>query len=571
MKQKTLCVTDLDGTLLRSDQKTSKFTNSVINMLVEKGMLFSYATARSWNTAHKVTEGMTARFPLIIYNGVFIRDNCTGEYLLKNMFRQSDAKELLKTLLDHGISPVVYSLIDGKEKFSYRRDSINAPTRDFVDSRAGDRRDRPVCSQAELFDGEIFYFTCIDEAEKLRPLYERYKDQFHCVFQKDIYTADQWLEIMPKEASKANAIRQFRALLGAKRLVVFGDGLNDIDMFQIADEAYAVENAAPELKSLATGIIGPNDEDGVAKWLFMNDGFRLREPQDLSWVMDEGNIFSVIDQTGSGCILFGIERDGRKYMYKIAGAKTVEAEVSEAESIRLLKAAVQVNRDIQHPALCRLVRAYDYQEFYVAVYEFAEGDCLFDHWNFDHYMEHPEVVTPMQRFHALPVEKRLSVSGILIDFMQTVIRTGYLPVDFYDSSLLYDFTQDRLTICDIDLFRKAPIVNEAGPDYWGTTRLKAPEENEKGAPIDEQTALFTLGAILFDFFTRLDETLIPHVFPKNVPERRACGHFLPPAREDFELGDTAYDVLKKATGLEKAERYASVEEFRNAWEGALIW
>ena len=83
--------------------------------------------------------------------------------------------------------------------------------------------------------------------------------------------------------------------------------------------------------------------------------------------------------------------------------------------------------------------------------------------------------------------------------------------------------------------------------------------------------MFTLGAILFDFFTRLDETLIPHVFPKNVPERRACGHFLPPVREDFELGDTAYDVLKKATSLEKAERYASVEEFRNAWEGALIW
>ena len=56
MKQKTLFVTDLDGTLLRSDQKTSKFTNSVINMLVEKGMLFSYATARSWNTAHKVQK-----------------------------------------------------------------------------------------------------------------------------------------------------------------------------------------------------------------------------------------------------------------------------------------------------------------------------------------------------------------------------------------------------------------------------------------------------------------------------------------------------------------------------------
>ena len=38
-------------------------------------------------------------------------------------------------------------------------------------------------------------------------------------------------------------------------------------MFEIADERYAVGNAAPELKKLATGVIGCNDEDAVARWL----------------------------------------------------------------------------------------------------------------------------------------------------------------------------------------------------------------------------------------------------------------------------------------------------------------
>lgn len=38
-------------------------------------------------------------------------------------------------------------------------------------------------------------------------------------------------------------------------------------MFQMADEAYATENAINELKEIATGIIESNNADGVAKWL----------------------------------------------------------------------------------------------------------------------------------------------------------------------------------------------------------------------------------------------------------------------------------------------------------------
>ena len=48
-----LYVSDLDGTLLRSDETLSSFTAETIHGLIEKGMLFSYATARSFVTASK--------------------------------------------------------------------------------------------------------------------------------------------------------------------------------------------------------------------------------------------------------------------------------------------------------------------------------------------------------------------------------------------------------------------------------------------------------------------------------------------------------------------------------------
>ena len=49
----TLYVSDLDGTLLNKEITTSTFTNDVINQLTSDGILFSYATARSFNTSKK--------------------------------------------------------------------------------------------------------------------------------------------------------------------------------------------------------------------------------------------------------------------------------------------------------------------------------------------------------------------------------------------------------------------------------------------------------------------------------------------------------------------------------------
>ncbi len=263
---KTLYVSDLDGTLLRSNETTSDYTNNTINKLVDSGMIFSYATARSFQTSHKVTKGLNASIPLIIYNGAMIVDNEDGSILLKNFF-DSDVNDVLDDLLQNGIYPIVYAFVDGKEKFSYISEKCTAGMKQFIESRKNDKRDNPVSDENELCKGEMFYITCIDEKEKLETLYNKYKDTYYCVYQTDIYTKHQWLEIMPKSVSKANAIGQLKEYMGCERVVVFGDGKNDIDMFELADEAYAVENAVEELKEVATAIIESNDNDGVAKWL----------------------------------------------------------------------------------------------------------------------------------------------------------------------------------------------------------------------------------------------------------------------------------------------------------------
>lgn len=263
--RKVLYVSDLDGTLLRNNQHTSEYTNAVINEMVSRGFCFSYATARSIFTAKLVTSGMDAAFPVIDYNGVSIVENSSQRRLIIKDLGEG-AQVLLDELFAAGIYPTVYSIIDGKERFSNLPAKSSKPTLDFIATR-NDIRKRLVGTEEELKAGRVFYITCIEEPWKLLPFYERYRKKYHCVYQKDIYSGEQWLEIMAKDATKASALEYLKEKLCCDYIIAFGDGINDLEMFRIADEAYAVENAVPELKAIAAGIIGSNEEDGVAHWL----------------------------------------------------------------------------------------------------------------------------------------------------------------------------------------------------------------------------------------------------------------------------------------------------------------
>ena len=92
--------------------------------------------------------------------------------------------------------------------------------------------------------------------------------RFRCMLQQEVYDENCfWCELMPAQASKAQGVLRLKELLGCDRVVCFGDGLNDLPLFALSDESYAVQNAVEELKSAATGIIPSNREDGVAHFL----------------------------------------------------------------------------------------------------------------------------------------------------------------------------------------------------------------------------------------------------------------------------------------------------------------
>lgn len=266
---KTLFVSDLDGTLLNSNVKISEKSRNIINTLVEQGMNFTVATARSLVSAKNIISGLNLKLPVVVYNGAFTMEKDSGKIINSNYFSVDECKFIKENIEKYSLKPLVYSFNNGVEKVSYDENYINEGTALYLKSRNNDPRLNPLKNNENLYDGNAFYFTIIGTYNELKNFYNSVKENenLRVTLQKEIYNDSYWCEIMPVTASKANAIKELKEKFGFDKVVTFGDAINDMPMFQISDECYAMDNACEELKSVATKVIGSNNEDSVALFL----------------------------------------------------------------------------------------------------------------------------------------------------------------------------------------------------------------------------------------------------------------------------------------------------------------
>ena len=113
-------------------------------------------------------------------------------------------------------------------------------------------------------------------------------------------------------------------------------------------------------------------------------------------------------------------------------------EGSLTEAVKRLEASVKVYRDLAHPSLIRLVEAKEIGGGFLAVFDWTNGECLGRMYPLSR-----------QKFLAMPEEIKLQVYRDILVFHEHVIQKGYVAVDFYDSSILYDFNQKKTMLCDI--------------------------------------------------------------------------------------------------------------------------
>lgn len=271
---KTLYISDLDGTLLSPSATLTKRTINILNELMQQGVLFTVATARSIASVKYILKDLDITLPIVLMNGVCIYDPLKKEYIKVEALSREEARTLIAVIEENNVKGFLYTLNKGKLA-TYYEELSNRSLKKFYDERVKKyyKAFTHVDNFSKLIDDSIIYFTLMDSRENLEQINKIIDGlpNINSVFYKDNYSNDMWyLEIFSKHASKYHAINFLRSYLSIDKIIGFGDNQNDILLFDACDKSYAVENAIDELKLKADGIIGRNTEDAVPIWLKQN-------------------------------------------------------------------------------------------------------------------------------------------------------------------------------------------------------------------------------------------------------------------------------------------------------------
>lgn len=268
-----LFISDLDGTLLLPNGTFPEEFKYRLNKLISDGMRFTIATARNYDSAHPILKGLDIKFPVVLFNGVYLADFHSGEILEHTQFIDKTVIDSMLNLAKiNKIEPFIYTF--GNQHQVYYRKATNTGSTAYLNSLKKDDRVRQVSEFVFQEDENISGFLLIGTLENLNPIYhglkENHFDHLNLYFAEDVSMKGYyWLQSFHQQANKGNMVERLvkRLNFPLSKTLVFGDYLNDLDMFRVARYSVAMENALPEVKESANKIIGHNSQGAVLDFL----------------------------------------------------------------------------------------------------------------------------------------------------------------------------------------------------------------------------------------------------------------------------------------------------------------
>ena len=252
--------TDLDGTLLRSDQSVSPRTRRAIHAAEEAGMLVVIATGRPPRWIPPIIEQLGDRGLVVCANGASVYDPARHELVHRLDLDPDVARSIVDDLegrLPEAVLGVEQGFDFGVDR-RYRDSGVNllelipdirvAPIRSFLD--------QPVTKLIVRLPHPAPAGT----AARVQQIVGDRALVTHS-------TNESFLELSDPRVHKAHTVEMVLQEHGhtAADVVAFGDMPNDMELIRWAALGVAMGNAHPDLVAAADLVTTANDDDGVAR------------------------------------------------------------------------------------------------------------------------------------------------------------------------------------------------------------------------------------------------------------------------------------------------------------------
>ena len=168
---KTLFVSDLDGTLLSSGKELPDGQIATLNHLIDGGLQFTVATARSIQAVNALLKDVHLYLPAITLEGSLVTRPDSLEHLLVRVLSQRASEELLSRLYHREILPFV-AAIDDHQDWGFYSHTTSPAAQWYVDEKRayGDPRLCWYNHPSDVLGTNILSITAFVEQGELNEL-----------------------------------------------------------------------------------------------------------------------------------------------------------------------------------------------------------------------------------------------------------------------------------------------------------------------------------------------------------------------------------------------------------------
>jgi Cof subfamily protein (haloacid dehalogenase superfamily) len=244
-----LLVSDLDGTLIDKENKVASHDIEALKKLREHDVDICLASGRMDNEIMEVAKSIGDQFHRVSQNGAFV---ITGNE--KSLHSQTFQHELAKKLYESTRSDDKITIVcsDNTNFVEEKNDILKQIELRFffpIEERANMLNEIGL----SLNPSKI---TVLGHHEEVLKLQQAINEMFHD--DVDTFISEQGcLDIMPKNISKGNAILVLLEHLQLKpeEIACVGDSFNDIPMFQLTPNSFAISHAHEDVKKEAAYVV----------------------------------------------------------------------------------------------------------------------------------------------------------------------------------------------------------------------------------------------------------------------------------------------------------------------------